>query len=127
MSLINTFQAYADADLDLKRQMVLDNAQAMRDLVDVLLVAIGDPLAIIAASNQEAADALDAIANGTYVIDAIKEHNIVTENILDEGLDDISNAIETIGPKVASAVRQAVQGVSVVVNVTIERDELVNE
>ena len=127
VTLIETFQAAADATLDLQRQAVIDNAQAMRELVDVFINDIGDPLAIIAASNARAAEALEAIATGTNTTDAIREHNIITEDILDQGMDNIATAIGTIGPIVGDAVMRAVRGVNVIVNVTVEADDLVTE
>jgi len=137
IQLIASFQSAANDMVDKFRADALSNADSMRDLVDVFLTDIGDPLAIIAASNERAAAALEALATGqpiqpgaeTPVLPGAEEGDVISlgeslvesnaqaaalqQEIMETGLQNIAGAVLQGGNATAQAVYDAMSRVTI--------------
>jgi len=109
LSMIDRFDAASAASLEIFKQQALEAAQSTRDLVDGL-VDLVDPLTMIAGTNERAALALEAIANGTTttaVEDSYEEANIIATGVtaaLDNGLDAAQQALRDGTSQMAQAI-----------------------
>jgi hypothetical protein len=120
LQLIESFGARSSENLGDQRQNVIDNAEQTRQFLDGWLESLGTTLDIIAGSNERVATVLENDAE----MDSLEEP---LGGIMDDGLTDISLAVESIGPKVARAVRSAVAGVDVNVIINAQPGGLVTE
>jgi len=107
LAIIDAFTAASAIALAEQKQAILDSGQAVRDMVDGFADLI-DPLTIIVNSNERAAIALEAIANGEAVV--------VTKP-LDVPNDDPTPA--EVGDAIVNAIRQGFSTANVTVNVTV--------
>ena len=148
LALIDKFDAASAASLELFKQQALEAAQSTRDLIDGL-VDIVDPLSMIASTNERAALALEAIANGGTVSvddDAAYDQAIIiasgvtealefglnaTERALRDGTGEMAMAIERGMGGAASDIRNAIisgfGSASVHVTVNIDPASLTTE
>lgn len=130
VQLIGSFQSAANDMINQFRTDALDNAAAMRDLVDVFVTDIGDPLAIIAATNERAATALEILAGMPQTttpefagVDTTQigigettgEANALAveqnRQVMEDGLYDIAQAVAQGGNITAAAVAEALRNV----------------
>lgn len=124
LALINDFQRAANSVIDQFRTDAVDNADSMRDLVDVFLNDIGDPLSIIAATNERAAQALELLAGTQIQPEALNVTPLDSEGydfseqeiILSNGLADMNETVGEIGPAVANAILQGLGNVQIIIN-----------
>lgn len=114
LDMVDTFQSVADTTLEGIKQSVLDNAQSMREMVSDFIDRIGDPLDIIASTNEQIRDALNG---DDSVIETDQQHESNVEEILENGVNDISDSVANIGPFIANALRNALGGVEIKVAV----------
>ena len=144
LAIIEAFQAAANSSLDGARQAVLDSGEAIREMVTGF-AAFLDPLTIIASSNERAAEALEAIANGTtldpdaafddaaVIADGIGEAITVglesQSKVLAEGATNMSNALSSgvsnMSVQLANAIRAGFAGANVNVQVTVQDQGIV--
>lgn len=124
LALINDFQRAANSVIDQFRTDAVDNADSMRDLVDVFINDIGDPLSIIAATNERAAQALELLAGTQIQPEALNVTPMDSEGydfseqeiILSNGLADMNETVGEIGPAVANAILQGLGNVQIIIN-----------
>jgi TP901 family phage tail tape measure protein len=99
VNLVDEFQALANAAIEGFRADAEANAESTRELVDVFRDDIGDPLDILANSNQIVADELG----------------------------NIDDSIQNLGPPIENSIRSGFAGANVNVTVVIDEPGLVNE
>jgi hypothetical protein len=117
LAMIEDFGRISDTALEGMKQAVLDAGAETRLMVEAFVERIGDPIDIIAGSNQAIAEALtgESSIEGIQAQNEIHEGNM--EGILETGVTNISGAVTAIGP----VIRNALQGVNV--NVIVQTDD----
>lgn len=143
LNLIDSFQAAANQQIDQLRENAIDNADTMRDMVGSFIDEIGSPLDILVASNERIADAVESSIGVEQSEPVVSDPVIVTttefsasgandsfdddnsQEVLSEGIANMVDAVEDIGPVVAGALEQALGNVNV--TVVIQEPSLVNQ
>jgi len=145
LQLIDSFQAASNDMIESFRADAVDNAASMRDLVDVFLHDIGDPLDIIAATNERAAAALEALAGTTptpadgeppligegnpLLIDGIIAANTMAADnqnrILEEGMRDLSRTMADGSSFTAAALASAIRNGDFRFTLVVKESDLV--
>jgi hypothetical protein len=118
VSLIDQFQSAANSQLEIARANAIESAESLRQLVDVFATDIGDPLALIAASNEKVAEALGIIAGTTpsegEVLPASYDTSFdaslqAQSQILSDGTQQMTNALSTGVADMSAQLAQAIQ------------------